>query len=176
MEDQKPVSLLKSSLLSGIYVGVILILVSVILYVASLMFETWAQYISWPVLIAGAVYAQLSYRKSLGGEITYGQALGAGVLALTFASVLSAIYTIFLHTVIDPSLIDQTRLMMEQKMAEQGKIPEEQIEQAVNMVMKFQKPPILAVIAIFGGAFFGLIISLITAIFTKKNPSDEVPE
>jgi hypothetical protein len=30
--------------------------------------------------------------------------------------------------------------------------------------------------AIFGGAFMGTIISLITAIFTKKNPTDEVPE
>jgi hypothetical protein len=29
--------------------------------------------------------------------------------------------------------------------------------------------------AVVGGAFVGLIISLITAIFVKKNPSDEVP-
>lgn len=174
--EQKPASLVKSSLTSGIYIGVVLILISVILYVAGLMFEKWAQYVSWPVLIAGAIYAQLVYRKSLGGEMTYGQALGIGVLALVFASVLSAIYTIILYTFIDPSLAEQTRMMVEQRIIEQGKVPEEQLDQVVDIAMKFQKPPILAGIAILGGAFIGLIISLITGIFTKKNPSDVVPE
>ena len=174
--EQKPASLMKSTLTSGIYIGVVLILVSVIFYVAGLMFETWAQYVSWPILIAGAVYAQLSYRKSLGGEMTYGQALGAGVLALVFASVLSAIYTILLYTVIDPGLTEQTRIVMEQRMVEQGRMPAEQIDQAVDMMMKLQKPPILAGMAILMGAFTGLIISLITSIFTQKKPSDIVPE
>ncbi len=174
--EQRPASLMKSTLTSGIYIGVVLILVSVVFYVAGLMFETWAQYVSWPILIAGAVYAQLSYRKSLGGEMTYGQALGAGVLALVFASVLSAIYTILLYTVIDPGLTEQTRIVMEQRMVEQGRMPAEQIDQAVDMMMKLQKPPILAGMAILMGAFTGLIISLITGIFTQKKPSDIVPE
>lgn len=174
--EQKPASLMKSSLTSGIYIGVVSILVSVVLYVANLMFETWAAYISYAVLIAGAVYAQLSYRKSLGGEMTYGQALGAGTLALIFASVLSAIYAYLLYAVIDPSLIDQIRITTEQKMIEQGNIPEEQLDQVVDMMMKFQRPPIMAAMAVLVGAIGGLIISLITGIFTKKNPTDEVPE
>jgi phage shock protein PspC (stress-responsive transcriptional regulator) len=33
----------------------------------------------------------------------------------------------------------------------------------------------MRVLGVFGGAFMGLIISLITSIFMKKNPSDEVP-
>ena len=55
-------------------------------------------------------------------------------------------------------------------------IPEEQLEMSVNIAAKFQKPGIMFAMAIFGGAFIGAIISLITAIFTKKNPTDEVPE
>jgi hypothetical protein len=173
--EQKP-ALMKSSLTSGFYIGVVSILVSVILYVAGLMFETWAAYISYAILIAGAVYAQLSYRKSLGGEMTYSQALGAGVLALIFASVLSAIYAYLLYAVIDPSLIDQIRITTEQRMIEQGNIPEEQLDQIVDVMMRFQKPPIMAGMAVLVGAIGGLIISLITGIFTKKNPTDEVPE
>ncbi|MCE4564360.1 DUF4199 domain-containing protein [Maribellus sp. CM-23] len=176
MEEQKPASLLKSSLTSGIYIGVALILISVILYVAGLMFETWAQYVSWPILLGGAVWAQLAYRKSLGGEMTYGQALGVGVLALIFASVLSSIYAYLLYAVIDPSLQEQLRILTEQRIIEQGKVPEEQLDMVVGMATKFQKPAILAAFGILGGAFVGLIISLITAIFTKKNPSDLVPE
>ena len=69
--EQKPVSLLKSSLTSGVYLGIVLILVSVILYVAGLSFASWAQYVSYPVLIIGAAWAQISYKKALGGEMTY---------------------------------------------------------------------------------------------------------
>lgn len=174
--EQKPASLWKSSLTSGIYLGIVLILLSVILYVAGLTFETWVQYISYPVLIAGAVYAQLSYRKSLGGEMTYGQALGVGLMAIIFASVLSSIYAYILYTVIDPGLMEQLRMMTEQRIIEQGKVPEEQLDMVMNMTMKFQTPPIIAIMGILGGALIGLIISLITAIFTKKNPSDVVPE
>jgi len=173
--EQKPASLLKSSLTSGIYIGIVLILVSVILYVANLTFETWAQYVTLPVIILGAVYAQLNYRKSLGGEMTYGQALGAGVLALIFASVLSSIYVYLLYTVIDPSLLEQVRIVTEQRIVEQG-IPEEQLDQVIEMSMRFQQPGIMAIMGVVMGALFGLIISLITAIFTKKNPSEVVPE
>lgn len=173
--EQKPVSLMKSSMISGLYLGIVLILFSVVLYVAGLTFETWVQYISYPILIVGAVYAQVNYRKSLGGEMTYGQALGVGLMSIIFASILSSIYTYLLYAVIDPGLLDQVKIMSEQKILEQG-IPEEQLDTAMNMAMKFQTPPVMAVMGIVGGAFIGLIISLITAIFTKKNPSDVVPE
>ncbi len=169
--EQRPASLMKSTLTSGIYIGVVLILVSVVFYVAGLMFETWAQYVSWPILIGGTIYAQLSYRKSLGGEMTYGQALGAGILALVFATVLSAIFDYLLRNVIDPSLKEQLRIMMEQKLIEQGQIPEEQLDSVLNIIMK-----LLPIIAILQVAFTGLIISLITGIFTQKKPSDIVPE
>jgi len=176
MEDQKPVSLLKSSVLSGIYIGVVLILMSVVFYVTNNIFASWASYATYPVLIAGIVYAQLSFRKSLGGEMTYGQALGVGILALIFASVVSGIYTYLMYAVIDPSLQEQLRIVTEQKIIEQGKVPDEQLDMVMEMTTKFQKPAVLAVMGILGGGFVGLIISLITAIFTKKNPSDEVPE
>ncbi|MFV0589879.1 MAG: DUF4199 domain-containing protein [Draconibacterium sp.] len=176
MEEQKPASLLKSSILSGIYIGVVLILLSVILYVTNNIFATWASYITYPVLIAGIIYAQLSFRKSLGGEMTYGQAFGVGLLALIFASVISSIYTYLVYAVIDPSLLEQLRIITEQRIIEQGKVPEEQLDMVMEMATKFQKPALMAVMGIVGGAFAGLIISLITAIFTKKNPSDEVPE
>ncbi|MCK3684204.1 DUF4199 domain-containing protein [Maribellus sp. YY47] len=176
MEEQKPASLLKSSVVSGIYIGIVLILISVVMYVTNNMFATWASYITYPILIAGIVYAQLNFRKSLGGEMTYGQALGVGILALVFASIVSGIYTYLMYAIIDPSLQEQLRIVSEQKIIEKGTVPEEQLDMVMEMTAKFQKPAVLAVMGILGGAFFGLIISLITAIFTKKNPSDEIPE
>lgn len=174
--EQKPVSLMKSSLTYGIYLGIASILVSVVIYVLGYTFEKWANWVSLPVTIVGIIWAQVVYRKALGDEMTYGQALGIGTMTVVFASVLGAIYAYLLYAVIDPSLQEQLRMATEQQIIEQGKVPEEQIDMAVEMSSKFQKPPIMAIMALFFGSFFGFILSLITSIFTKKNPSDEVPE
>lgn len=66
--------------------------------------------------------------------------------------------------------------MAEEQLVTQGKLPEEQIEMAIQMVSKFQSPMILLVMGIFGGALAGLIISLITSIFTQKRPADPFAE
>jgi len=57
-------------------------------------------------------------------------------------------------------------------------MPQEAMDTALNMAKKFQKPIITAISGILGGTFFGTIISLIVAIFVKKegNPLIDSPE
>ncbi|NQU53674.1 MAG: DUF4199 domain-containing protein [Bacteroidetes bacterium] len=174
--EQKSTSIWKSTLLSGVYLAIALILISVIFYVTGNSFSKLSQYLSYPVMLIGIILGQISYKKELEGYITYGQAFGAGVLTLVFASFISGIYTYLLFEIIDPSLQEQLRIFTEEQIVSQGRVPEEQIDMAVNMAAKFQKPVIMFVMAVFGGALIGSIISLITSIFIKKNPSDEVPE
>jgi len=173
--EEKSASIWKSSLLTGVYLAIVLILVSVVFYVTGNPFSKIASYLSYPIMIAGIVWGQISYKKALNGTLTYGQAVGAGVLTLVFASVITGIYTYVLYKFIDPSLQEQLRIFTEQEIVKQGKVPEEQIEMAVNIAAKFQKPEALLAMAVVGGAFIGLIISLISAIFIKKNPEEEVP-
>jgi hypothetical protein len=173
--EEKSASIWKSSLTNGIYLAIALILVSVVFYVTGSPFSKVGQYISYPIMIGGIILGQLAYKKALGGTLTYGQAVGVGVLTMVFASLISGIYTYLLYAVIDPSLQEQLRIFTEEQIIQQGKVPEEQLEMAVNMAAKFQTPPIMFAMAVVGGAFIGTIISLITAIFIKKNPSDEVP-
>lgn len=173
--EEKSASIWKSTLTMGLYLAIALILVSVIFYVTGNTFSKVAQYLSYPIMIGGIILGQLSYKKALGGTLTYGQAVGAGVLTMVFASFISGIYNYLLFSVIDPSLQEQMRIFTEEQIIKQGKVPEEQLEMAVNMAAKFQTPVMMFVMAIVGGAFIGLIISLISAIFIKKNPSDEVP-
>jgi len=174
--EEKSASIWKSSLTIGLYLAIALILVSVVFYVTGSPFSKVGQYLSYPIMIGGIILGQLAYKKALGGTLTYGQAVGAGVLTMVFASVISGIYTYLLYAVIDPSLQEQLRIYTEEQIIQKGGVPEEQVEMAVNMAAKFQTPPIMFAMAVVGGAFIGTIISLITAIFIKKNPSDEVPE
>jgi len=174
--EQKAASIWKSSLMSGIYLGIALILLSVIFYVSGNPFSKVSQWIGYAIMIAGIVLAQVGYKKALGGTMTYGQALGVGVLTMVFASVLSSIYSFLLYQVIDPSLQEQLRLFTEEQIVKQGNVPEEQIDMAVNMATKFQTPVMMLVMGLFGGAFMGLIISLITSIFTQKKPTEDIIE
>ncbi len=174
--EEKSVSVWKSTLMPAVYLGIVLILVSVVFYVTGNTFSSWAGYISYPIMIAGVIYGQLAHKRELGGTLTYGQALGSGIVTLIYASVLTSIYSILLYKVIDPSLLEQMRIFIEQKIVQQGKVPEDQIDMAVNITMKIQTPPLSIITYIVGSAIMGLIISLITGIFIKKNPEDEVPE
>lgn len=173
--EEKSVSIWKSSLVSAVYLAIALILLSVIFYVTGNTFSKTAQYLSYPIMIAGIIWAQISYKKALDGTLTYGQAVGVGVLTMAFAGVITGLYTFLLYQVIDPSLQEQLRIFTEEQIIQQGRVPEEQLEMAVNMATKFQTPTMMFIMAVVGGALVGLIISLITAIFVKKNPSDEIP-
>jgi hypothetical protein len=174
--EQKTASIWKSSISYGVYVGILLILLSVVYYVTGNTFSKSAQWVSYAIMIGGVVWAQLGYRKAFGGTLTYGQAVGVGVLTMLFASIISGIYTYLLYDVIDPSLQEQMRLFTEEQIVKQGKVPEEQMDMAIEMASRFQKPWIMAISGILGGTFIGLIISLITAIFTKKNPTEDIVE
>ncbi len=174
--EEKSVSIWKSTMLSGVYLAIVTILISVVFYVIGNPFSKVSQYLSYPVILAGIIWGQISYKKELGGFATYGQVFLAGLLTMVFASIISSIYTYLLYTVIDPSLQEQLRLFTEEQMLAKGNVPEEQMEMALEMTAKFQTPTMMVIWGILGGALIGTIVSLITAIFIKKNPEDEIPE
>lgn len=174
--EQKNASIWKSSITYGVYLGILLILLSVVFYVTGNTFAKSAQWASYAFMVGGVVWAQLGYRKAFGGTLTYGQAVGVGVLTMLFASIISSIYTYLLYEVIDPSLQEQLRLFTEEQIVKQGKVSEEQMDMAIEMQTKFQTPIMMFIFGILGGTFIGLIISLITGIFTKKKPSEDIVE
>jgi hypothetical protein len=174
--EEKSTSVWKSTMLSGVYLAIALILLSVVFYVTGNTFSKTAQYLTYPIFIAGIIWGQITYKKELGDFATYGQMFVAGLLTMLFASILSSIYTYILYSFIDPSLQEQLRIFTEEQMIAQGKVPQEQMEMALKMTAKFQTPMMMSIMGIVMGTIFGAVISLITAIFTKKNPSDQVPE
>jgi hypothetical protein len=173
--EEKAASIWKPTLTTGVYIAIVMILLSVVFYVTGNPFSKVSQYLTYPIMIGGVIWAQLNYKKALGGTLTYRQGIASGVLAMAFASLISSIYSFILFKFIDPSLTEQLRIFTEEQIIKQGRVPEEQLEMAVEMATKFQTPTMMLVFGLFGGAFMGLIISLITSIFIKKNPSDEVP-
>jgi hypothetical protein len=109
--------------------------------------------------------------------MTYGQAVGAGVVIFLYYAILIAVFTYILYAVIDPGLIDKQLAAAEELLAKRG-LPQEAMDASLKIQKKMMKPEIMAPIGIFGNMLYGVIMSLIVAIFAKKegNPLIDSPE
>jgi hypothetical protein len=161
----------KSAMTYGIYLAVAMILFNVILYVLGQSTNKTMGIIAYVILGAGIYICQVQYRNNeLGGYIDYSKALGFGVAIMLFTGVLNTVYTLILMK-IDPSIMEQIRIMQEEAMMQRG-MTDEQIEVAGQMMSKMQNPVVMAVLSLFSFAIFGFIISLVTSIFVKKKEDE----
>jgi hypothetical protein len=129
------------------------------------------QLLGYIILITTIVYAIKNYRdKDLNGAISYGHALGTGVLVGLFGGIITAFFTVLLFTFIDPELIEKIISKATEQMTEKG-MTEEQMDMGIRMTRKFMTPGFLFIFAMIGSAFMSLIFSLIIAAIMKKDPN-----
>ena len=174
--EEKAASPMKTALNFGLMTAGAMIVYSLILYVLDLDQNPWLPYFSYVLLIGGIYLGSKSYRDNYrGGYITYGNAVLAGFLISLAASVIVAIYTYFFFAFINPDAMAEMLAVAEEGMLEKG-MSEEEIDQALAISRKMMSPGIMTIWAIFGNAIAGLILSLITSIFVKKEePLDGFP-
>ena len=161
---------LKSAMTFGLIIGLILIIYNLLLYMTdNVVSKNTILGILQRVILAGGLYYGIkTYRDQYSeGHITYGRSLGLGVLISVFAGAILGIYTYLLYTVIDPELLEKTIKLAQEEMLKTG-MPEKQVETATEMQRTFISPITMMISSVFSLAFFGIIISLIVSIFTKK--------
>jgi hypothetical protein len=109
--------------------------------------------------------------------ITFGEALGAGVIICLYYAVIMAIFTYLLYAVIDTGLIDKQLAFTEELLQKRG-LSQAQIDAGMKVQAKFIKPAFMAPVSIISNMFMGLIFSLIAAAFVRKegNPLIETPQ
>lgn len=177
MENEK-VSSWKANLNWGLILGFVLIIYSALLYFMDQSLNKTLGLLSIVIYIALIFLGIKAYRDNyLNGFISYGQAVGAGVIISLYAAILTAIFGYLLYAVIDPGLVQKMLDMSEQQMLDKG-LSDDQVEMALKMSAKFMSPLVLTIGSLFNGVFFGLIISLIEAIFLKREgtPADLAQE
>jgi hypothetical protein len=171
--EQQNVSPWKANLNWGLILGFVSIIYTAILYFADQIFNQTLGFLSILFTVILLFFGIKAYRDQYkGGFIKYGQAVGAGVIISLYASIISAIFTIILYKLIDPDLVNKLYAFSEQRMLDQGR-PENQVEMAMEFTKIFLNPFVMAGMAIVNGVFFGLIISLIEAIFLKREGAPE---
>ncbi len=167
--ESKSNPMFKSAMTYGLFVGIALIVFSLLTYVMGVIKPPfWVSLLQYVIIVAGIIYGTKKFRdEDLGGEISYSKALDFGILICVFASVIVGIYMIIFMKVIDPEFMNKMMAVLEEEYAKAG-LSEEQIDVAMGMVSKMQSPIIMALGTVFSFSFMGTIFSLVTAAFLKK--------
>jgi hypothetical protein len=154
----------------GAYYGLASILSMLLFYV--LNFEIRSSLptlIGYGLLILFMVMGTKNYRDhELGGFISYGSALGTGVLISICGGFLIAGWTVILFSFIDPEMVQRILDSTQEQMIQQG-MPDAEVEKALDMARRFMTPTWLFLLSIAGSAFMGFLFSLFTSIFLKKD-------
>jgi hypothetical protein len=158
----------KTNLMNGLILGMIGIVYTLVIYFLDLTMNKLPSYAFLLVLIFILFYLLKSYRDNfLHGMISYGQALGAGVIIFFYYSIIMAVFSYLLYAIIDPDLTGIMIAATEEQLQQRG-MAQSQIDAAMEIQAKIMKPAIMALISIFGNMFYGLIISLIVSAFVRK--------
>jgi hypothetical protein len=171
-------SVWKANLTNGLILGMIGIIYTLVLYYINQTFNKNLGYLFFVIQIVALFFLVKSYRDNyLHGFIDYGRAVGAGVVIFLYCSVLAAIFSFILYKFIDTGLIAKALAFSEEAMQKRG-MPQEAIDAGLRIQQKIMKPAIMSIISIFTGMLYGTVMSLIVAIFVRKegNPLIDAPE
>ncbi len=170
MEETAKAPFWKPALIYGAIVGFVGILLAVILYFLNLSMETWVQWLSLAVTLAVMIYCLTAYRKEyLGGYASFGQIYLMALVIGIISTILGAAFSYLLYTVIDPELLDKVRLMAEDRVLSNPRIPENMHEDILErMDGRFTPARMVRTALIWGTAMYA-IIGLILAAFIKKS-------
>lgn len=176
METTAP-SKLKFALNYGAITGLVIMSLILITYVFEMYEASWINYLSYALLIAGIYISTKKYRdEAQGGYISYGQALGFGVLIALFAGIILAFINYIYLGYIDDSFLQNSIQKAEERFYEAGTMSDEEIENAIAMSSKYLGPGFISITTLLYFTFLGFIFSLITSAFLKneKNEFDEI--
>ena len=165
---EKKSSAMVVSLGYSVIIALASVVLSLILYLLNLDQNKALSILSYIVLFGGILLAQLNYRnKYMGGYVTFAQAFSIGLWISLFLSIIMGIYTFVFFKYINPGAMEEAMVIAEQEMMNQG-MTDLQIEQGMAIAQKFASVGYYTIIAVVANFFLGLVFSLITSIFVKK--------
>ncbi|APY09357.1 hypothetical protein BWZ20_14050 [Winogradskyella sp. J14-2] len=170
MENEKPTTG-KFATNYGLILGLVMVTIAVVTYVTGLALEgaQWPNiiyYIVFPVII---FYAISQYKKANANLLSLGDALKVGLAIAVISALVFVVYGLLFNYVIDPEFSQQALEVAKEKMLENPNMTEQQVEQSIEWIEKFQNPIFGFSIWIAFSAIFGLIYSLIAGLIMKND-------
>ncbi|MGB7785272.1 MAG: DUF4199 domain-containing protein [Salinimicrobium sp.] len=177
METENIASPGKVGLNYGVYIGIILVLLQVVMYATGMALEgiQWPMYVYYIIFAIMIFMAVRAFKTANGGFLTISEALKTGVSAAAISGLIFLVYNILLFYVIEPGYGEMILDVSRDKMLENGNMTEDQLEMGLKFTRYMINPFVGGAFWIALSAFFGLIYSLIAgAIWKQKRPYDAV--
>ncbi len=170
MEENVKAPFWKPALIYGVILGLVSVFISLIFYFIGMSTVSWTNWVNMLVGLFLLVYLMIQYRNvHLGGYASFGQIF---VMVLVSAGIIStiigAIYQYLLFTVIDPGLLDQVRIVAEEKIMSNSRIPESMYDDLLERIDKRMNIGYMVKMALIFGPVVNAFIGLIVAAFIKK--------
>lgn len=169
------VSIWKANLNNGLILGFTAAIYTLLIYFFDLIFNVYQGYVFYIIQTVLLFILIKAYRENFKhGVITYGQAVTSGVIISLYTAVIYAAFIYILYAFIDPSLVNKQLAFVEETFIKAG-VPQNFIDSGLEMQKKFLQPAIYAPTRLVSNFFGGTILTLIIAIFIKKenNPLAE---
>lgn len=165
---EEKVSVWKANLTSGLILGLIGIVYTLVLYFMDMSTNKILGYVFFLIQIVVLFFLVRSYRDNYThGMITFGQALGAGVIICLIYSLIMAVFSYILYSFIDTGLVDKLIALSEEAGLKKG-YTQEQVDLSMRVTRKLMTPVFISLMSLISSMFFGTIISIIIAMFVKK--------
>ena len=161
-------SALNFAAIIGLALGVLTILIYLLEAYNSSSLNTIFSILTNTVFIAGIILGIKRRRDyELGGNITFGEGVGYGTLLALFASIIVA-FTMYIYLeFVDGSFIEYVIETQKEAYYNAG-MEGDEIEAMIKIIQNFMGPAMLAFTTVLGYLIMGLLTSLVTAFFLKK--------
>jgi len=175
--DPTNVSARQTGIRWGLILGLIGVILSLFFYFTGLQDfsgkkPSWLPWLAITITNCVCIwYAQVQHRDNeLGGYLTLGRAITVGLWVCLIAGVISMVYMVFFSTFMVKDLA-QTMINGAVENAENSGQDGEKARSRMEMMKWFFSPLGLAVSALIGKLFSGLILGLLVGLVTKRESS-----
>jgi hypothetical protein len=177
MEEKVKTPFWKPALIYGAILGFVSVFLSLVFYFIGLSTENWTSWVIMLINLVLLVYLMIHYRKEyLGGYASFGQIfLMVLVSAGVISTIINVVYQYLLYTVIDPGLLEQMRIMAEERIMNNSRIPESMYDDIMERVAKTMTVSYMTKMQLILGPVINAVIGLIVAAFLKKEEDINTP-
>jgi len=166
--ENKRTLLWKTAASHGLVVGMLLVFIAIIIWIGDVGATGGMRILNWFVVIGSIYYSMKIWRdKFNGGIIKFSQALGFGVAVMFLASIVFGFYNIIYMNYLEPNSVVESMDLLEETYYEMG-FSEEKVALAMETAGALQTPLFQAFSTVFGTTFLGFIVSLIVALFVRR--------
>jgi hypothetical protein len=152
----------------GLITGVVMILISIVIFLVKGNFQNSLQYITYSVYVAGIVWTLLDFSALENHSHKFGEYFSQGFKCFVVVTLLMVIFTaVFL--LLQPQLKDEMAVISKADLVKKGNYTMPEIEDRIKMAKKSFVPSLIMG-AVFGYLVIGALVTVIAAGFlSQKN-------